>query len=333
MRAMKEQNANMAILQKRAEMAEKQATSVELAEMRENLADQVFASSIPGAPVPVIGAHVDVPFFHSSADPLNGPPTPAPTKITAPSCADAQPPKEMDLGPALDGADQFIPVHGSGNDLAGQLGRAMGWGPGVGAAPAAAASERRRDSARMTTSAPSRATRRSSTRGRRSSARRFSNPARRFSQARGRSVPRRPWDRRGPRFLRRTRSGVYPSRSTGDGAPAAGGAPFGDDYEASGLRTRDTDAEETRRGVSEERGEAGGARDRSERRWRGRRGGSRGYGSAESLHFLQGEPSEDAGGDDEPPTLVEGEFDHPAAGMNVEGAEDEDFDWEGRGRR
>jgi hypothetical protein len=65
---MRAQNANMAILSKRAEMAEKHSAEarVELAEMRENLADQAFISALPPAASTgdALARHgVDVPYY------------------------------------------------------------------------------------------------------------------------------------------------------------------------------------------------------------------------------------------------------------------------------
>ena len=89
---MEQQNVNMAALQKRAEAAEKHSAEarVELAEMRENLSDQVFMSQLPGGPARgenaggiartragenAITAHgVDVPMYVSKHDPINGAP-------------------------------------------------------------------------------------------------------------------------------------------------------------------------------------------------------------------------------------------------------------------
>ena len=78
MRAMSAQNEHMALLQRRAEMAERHSAEarVELAEMRENLSDQVFLSSLPsmGGPGGVPGAKIPLGRPRSGKSALHGPP-------------------------------------------------------------------------------------------------------------------------------------------------------------------------------------------------------------------------------------------------------------------
>ena len=184
------------------------------------------------------------------------------------------------------------------------------WDRASARAPAAAASERRRraDSARMTTSAPSRATRRSSTgadaRARavsKSGAQIFSGPgAERPAPSVGPSRPALP-----PTDEER---GISVEDRFGDGAPPLGGAPFDDDYEASGLRTRDTDASKkldavyqknaarlAALGIDPSGGGGGGGVDPED------------ADQLESLlqNFLKVNRARTPAGDDEPPTLVE----------------------------
>ena len=140
MSAMQQQNANMALLQKRAEMAERHSAEarVELAEMRENLADQAFVSSLPpvvsnGDPMTAHGVELPI-YMSKTTDAITGPPHVAPDEDYGVFIRDAAGPhhRDNDLGPALDAGAPFVVLGSSANDLAGQLGKEMGVGvPGV----------------------------------------------------------------------------------------------------------------------------------------------------------------------------------------------------------
>ena len=139
MSAMQQQNANMALLQKRAEMAERHSAEarVELAEMRENLADQAFVSSPPvvsnGDPMTAHGVELPI-YMSKTTDAITGPPHVAPDEDYGVFIRDAAGPhhRDNDLGPALDAGAPFVVLGSSANDLAGQLGKEMGVGvPGV----------------------------------------------------------------------------------------------------------------------------------------------------------------------------------------------------------
>ena len=137
---MQQQNANMALLQKRAEMAERHSAEarVELAEMRENLADQAFVSSLPpvvsnGDPMTAHGVELPI-YMSKTTDAITGPPHVAPDEDYGVFIRDAAGPhhQDNDLGPALDAGAPFVALGSSANDLAGQLGKEMGVGvPGV----------------------------------------------------------------------------------------------------------------------------------------------------------------------------------------------------------
>ena len=118
MRAMKDQNEHMAMLQRRAEMAEKHSAEarVELAEMRENLSDQVFLSSLPSVGGPgagiVKGGGAKFPMGRprSGRTILNGPPHVSPSDDYGVFMRDGLEPlwgaggeANQDMGPALDG--------------------------------------------------------------------------------------------------------------------------------------------------------------------------------------------------------------------------------------
>jgi hypothetical protein len=140
MSAMQQQNANMALLQKRAEMAERHSAEarVELAEMRENLADQAFVSSLPpvvsnGDPMTAHGVELPI-YMSKTTDAITGPPHVAPDEDYGVFIRDAAGPhhQDNDLGPALDAGAPFVALGSSANDLAGQLGKEMGVGvPGA----------------------------------------------------------------------------------------------------------------------------------------------------------------------------------------------------------
>ena len=130
---MEAQNVNMAMLQRRAESAEKHSAEarVELAEMRENLSDQVFMSQLPGGPQygegiartgagenAILAHGVDVPSYVSKHDPINGVPHISSDADYGAFIRDAVGDGGGDMGPQLDGPGDgnsgFVAVGGGG---------------------------------------------------------------------------------------------------------------------------------------------------------------------------------------------------------------------------
>ena len=130
---MEAQNVNMAMLQRRAESAEKHSAEarVELAELRENLSDQVFMSQLPGGPQygegiartgagenAILAHGVDVPSYVSKHDPINGVPHISSDADYGAFIRDAVGDGGGDMGPQLDGPGDgnsgFVAVGGGG---------------------------------------------------------------------------------------------------------------------------------------------------------------------------------------------------------------------------
>jgi len=349
MSAMQQQNANMAILQKRAEMAERHSAEarVELAEMRENLADQAFVSSLPpvvsnGDPMTAHG--VDLPIYMSkTTDAITGPPHVAPDEDYGVFIRDAAGPhhRDNDLGPALDAGAPFVALGSSANDLAGQLGKEMGVGvPGANDGnPSAKLLVRRGgldvdddvgsivgDSAFIF---PGQTVERAPfLKG--SGASVFSGPG-----------AERPAPEVGPR--RGEDSGRFRGEDPKDGGVGLaerfggperplGGDAYVDGPEAAGMSTRDADVSRKLDAVYEKN--AARMRALGVAPEKAPTSTSMSHADPDQLegllrNFLKANQGEsggvsafDAG---EPPSVERGEFDHPALGLNVEGAEDEDF--------
>ena len=350
MAAMAQQNANMAILQKRAEMAERHSAEarVELAEMRENLADQAFISSLPpvvsnGDPMTAHGVELPI-YMSKTTDPITGPPHVAPDEDYGVFIRDAAGPhhRDDDLGPALDAGAPFVALGSSANDLAGQLGKEMGVGEPGQHNPSAKLLIRRGgmdvdddvgsivgDSAFIF---PGQTMERAPfLKG--SGASVFSGPG-----------AERPAPEVGPK------SGVGRSNDVGDGGVGLaerfggperplGGDKYDDDpSDAFGMSTRDADASRKLDAVYRKnaaRMRALGVppevapKDFPGDGASGQRGSDPDQLEGLLRNFLKANRGEsggvsafDAG---EPPSVEEGEHDDPSLGLNVEGAEDEDF--------
>ena len=342
MRAMKEQNANMAILQKRAEMAEKHSAEarVELAEMRENLADQAFVSSLPGVPLttgdPMRAHSVDVPVYHSASDPLDGPPHVGPDADYGVFMRDAAGAKDIDLGPALDEGGTFLPVIGTADDLGGALGRGMGMGAAAGSAGGRStirASATFDDGASMKGDSafvfPGQTMERAPFLA--GSGQIFSGPgAERPAPSVGGGGGRAGGGGVGPPTDEER--GIATEVRFGDGAGPLGGADYDDGYEGSGLQTRDTDASNKIDLVYQRNAARMAALGIGGQGIDGTGAGPADPEDADQLesllqNFLRAQRGGTPGAkiDDAAPTIEEGEFDDPNAGMHVEGAEDEDF--------
>ena len=342
MRAMKEQNANMAILQKRAEMAEKHSAEarVELAEMRENLADQAFVSSLPGVPLttgdPMRAHSVDVPVYHSASDPLDGPPHVGPDADYGVFMRDAAGAKDIDLGPALDEGGTFLPVIGTADDLGGALGRGMGMGAAAGSAGGRStirASATFDDGASMKGDSafvfPGQTMERAPFLA--GSGQIFSGPG---AERPAPSVGGGGGERAGGGVGQPTdeERGIATEVRFGDGAGPLGGADYDDGYEGSGLQTRDTDASNKIDLVYQRNAARMAALGIGGQGIDGNGAGPADPEDADQLesllqNFLRAQRGGTPGAkiDDAAPTIEEGEFDDPNAGMHVEGAEDEDF--------
>ena len=348
MAAMQQQNANMAILQKRAEMAERHSAEarVELAEMRENLADQAFVSSLPpvvsnGDPMTAHGVELPI-YMSKTTDAITGPPHVAPDEDYGVFIRDAAGPHhgDNDLGPALDAGAPFVALGSSANDLAGQLGKEMGVGAPGAENPSAKLLVRRGgldvdddlgsivgDSAFIF---PGQTMERAP-----------------FLKGSGQSVfsgpgAERPAPEVGPKIPGGGGSaslgedprdgGVGLAERFGGPEKPLGGDAYGDGPEAAGVSTRDADASRKLDAVYQKNA----ARMRAlgvapEEGF----GGDDAHGSdpdqLEGLlrNFLKANAGEsggvsafDAGA---PPSVEAGAHDDPALGLNVEGAEDEDF--------
>lgn len=343
--AMRQQNANMAILSRRAEMAEKHSAEarVELAEMRENLADQAFISALPptvSSGDPLAHHGVDIPIYMSkTSDPLEGPPHVSTDEDYGVFMRDASGPhhRENDLGPALDEGAPFVALGSSANDLAGQLGKHMGVGSPGRHNPSAKLLIRRGgmdvdddvgsivgDSAFIF---PGQTMERAP-----------------FLKGSGQSVfsgpgAERPAPSVGPGGMPRHRNGEISNDggvgiSTRFGGPdrALGGDPYDDGPDGAGLSTRDADlshkldaayqknaARMRALGVGVEAGNnSGNNNDSSD------------PDQLEGLlqNFLRA--NRDNGGvvdfdAVEPPSMNEGPFDDPSDGLNVQHADDDDF--------
>ena len=348
MAAMAQQNANMAILQKRAEMAERHSAEarVELAEMRENLADQAFISSLPpvvsnGDPMTAHGVELPI-YMSKTTDPITGPPHVAPDEDYGVFIRDAAGPhhRDDDLGPALDAGAPFVALGSSANDLAGQLGKEMGVGSPGAHNPSAKLLIRRGgmdvdddvgsivgDSAFIF---PGQTMERAP-----------------FLKGSGQSVfsgpgAERPAPEVGPKSgARRSNDardgGVGLAERFGGPTKPLGGDAYDDGPDAAGMSTRDADASRKLDAVYRKNA----ARMRAlgvapevapgDDAFPGDGAGSSDPDQLEGLlrNFLAANRGEsggisafDAG---EPPSVEEGEHDDPSLGLNVEGAEDEDF--------
>ena len=346
MAAMQQQNANMAILQKRAEMAERHSAEarVELAEMRENLADQAFVSSLPpvvsnGDPMTAHGVELPI-YMSKTTDAITGPPHVAPDEDYGVFIRDAAGPhhNDNDLGPALDAGAPFVALGSSANDLAGQLGKEMGVGvPGVNN-PSAKLLVRRGgldvdddvgsivgDSAFIF---PGQTVERAPfLKG--SGASVFSGPGAE------RPAPEVGPRRGSPRSEDPKDGGVGLAERFGGPERPLGGDAYDDGPEAAGMSTRDADASRKLDAVYQKNAARmralGVAPETAPNDADARIPTNSDPDQLEDLlrNFLKANRGEsggvsafDAG---EPPSVERGEFDDPALGLNVEGAEDEDF--------
>lgn len=346
MSAMQQQNANMALLQKRAEMAERHSAEarVELAEMRENLADQAFVSSLPpvvsnGDPMTAHGVELPI-YMSKTTDAITGPPHVAPDEDYGVFIRDAAGPhhQDNDLGPALDAGAPFVALGSSANDLAGQLGKEMGVGvPGVNN-PSAKLLVRRGgldvdddvgsivgDSAFIF---PGQTVERAPfLKG--SGASVFSGPGAE------RPAPEVGPRRGSPRSEDPKDGGVGLAERFGGPEKPLGGDAYDDGPEAAGMSTRDADASRKLDAVYQKNAARmralGVAPETAPNDADARIPTNSDPDQLEDLlrNFLKANRGEsggvsafDAG---EPPSVERGEFDDPALGLNVEGAEDEDF--------
>ena len=346
MSAMQQQNANMALLQKRAEMAERHSAEarVELAEMRENLADQAFVSSLPpvvsnGDPMTAHGVELPI-SMSKTTDAITGPPHVAPDEDYGVFIRDAAGPhhRDNDLGPALDAGAPFVVLGSSANDLAGQLGKEMGVGvPGVNN-PSAKLLVRRGgldvdddvgsivgDSAFIF---PGQTVERAPfLKG--SGASVFSGPGAE------RPAPEVGPRRGSPRSEDPKDGGVGLAERFGGPERPLGGDAYDDGPEAAGMSTRDADVSRKLDAVYQKNAARmralGVAPETAPNDADARIPNNSDPDQLEDLlrNFLKANRGEsggvsafDAG---EPPSVERGEFDDPALGLNVEGAEDEDF--------
>ena len=346
MSAMQQQNANMALLQKRAEMAERHSAEarVELAEMRENLADQAFVSSLPpvvsnGDPMTAHGVELPI-YMSKTTDAITGPPHVAPDEDYGVFIRDAAGPhhRDNDLGPALDAGAPFVALGSSANDLAGQLGKEMGVGvPGVNN-PSAKLLVRRGgldvdddvgsivgDSAFIF---PGQTVERAPfLKG--SGASVFSGPGAE------RPAPEVGPRRGSPRSEDPKDGGVGLAERFGGPERPLGGDAYDDGPEAAGMSTRDADVSRKLDAVYQKNAARmralGVAPETAPNDADARIPNNSDPDQLEDLlrNFLKANRGEsggvsafDAG---EPPSVERGEFDDPALGLNVEGAEDEDF--------
>ena len=138
MSAMQQQNANMALLQKRGDggAALGGGAGGVGGDAREP-GGLAFMSSLPvvsnGDPMTAHGVELPI-YMSKTTDAITGPPHVAPDEDYDVFIRDAAGPhhRDNDLGPALDAGAPFVVLGSSANDLAGQLGKEMGVGvPGV----------------------------------------------------------------------------------------------------------------------------------------------------------------------------------------------------------